>query len=152
MGKGIPRNEVRMIVSQRTETGIQTSETGHEMGEQWENYWRNTNWGKRFYRDENRDYWGVGKQMMNHDGVLTRTLKTMRDLETKKKTAPHITDAFHLCSDVAALCSHMYFIRYPQHSMNHRKQFSLSVTSETVFNFRTLCCPLGFPSAKSGEF
>ena len=45
-----------MIISQRTETGIQTSETGHEMGEQWENHSRNTNWGKRF------DYWRVGKQ------------------------------------------------------------------------------------------
>ena len=44
MGREIPRNEVKMIVSWRTETGIQTSETGHEMGEQWENYWRNTNW------------------------------------------------------------------------------------------------------------
>ena len=76
----------------------------------------------------------------------------MRDLETKMKTAPHITDAFHLCSDVPALCPHMYFIRCPQHSMNHREQFSLSFMSETVFNFRTLCCPLGIPSAKSGEF
>ena len=46
MGKEIPHNEVKMIISQRTETGVQTSETGHEMGEQWENYWRNTNWGK----------------------------------------------------------------------------------------------------------
>ena len=45
-----------MIISQRTETGIQTSETGHKMGEQWESHWRNTNWGKRF------DYRGVGKQ------------------------------------------------------------------------------------------
>ena len=44
MGREIPRNEVNMIVSQRTETGIQTSEAGHEMGEQWENDWRNTNW------------------------------------------------------------------------------------------------------------
>ena len=55
-GRDILRNEVKMIVSQRTETGIQTSVTGHEMGEQWENYWRNANWGKRFYKDENRDY------------------------------------------------------------------------------------------------
>ena len=36
--------------------------------------------------------------------------------------------------------------------MNHREQFSLSVMSETVFNFRALCCPPGIPSAKSGEF
>ena len=36
--------------------------------------------------------------------------------------------------------------------MNHREQFSLSVMSETVFNFRASCCPLGIPSAKSGEF
>ena len=56
MGSEFPRNEVKMIISQRTETGIQTSETGHKMGEQWESHWRNTNWGKRF------DYWGVGKQ------------------------------------------------------------------------------------------
>ena len=68
------------------------------------------------------------------------------------KTAPRITDAFHLCSDVPALCSHMYFIRYLQHSMNHREQFSLSVMSETVFNSRALCCPLDILSAKSGEF
>ena len=31
MGREIPRNEVKMIISQRTETGIQTSETGHEI-------------------------------------------------------------------------------------------------------------------------
>ena len=47
MGSEFPRNEVKMIISQRTETGIQTSETGHEMGEQWENHWRNTNWGNK---------------------------------------------------------------------------------------------------------
>ena len=51
MGSEFPRNEVKMIINQRTETGIQTSETGHKMGEQWESHWRNTNWGKRF------DYW-----------------------------------------------------------------------------------------------
>ena len=85
------------------------------------------------------------KGIRDQDGVLTRTLKTMRDLETKMKTAPRITDAFHLCSDVPALCSRMYFIRYPQHTM-------LSVMSKTVFNFRALCCPLGVFFAKSGEF
>ena len=62
------------------------------------------------------------------------------------------TYRFHFCSDVPALCPHTHSIRYHQHSMNHREQFSLSVMSETVFNFRTLCCPLGIPSAKSGEF
>ena len=36
--------------------------------------------------------------------------------------------------------------------MKHREQFSLSVMSETVFNFRALCCLLGVPSAKNGEF
>ena len=51
MRREIPCNEVKMIIGQRTETGIQTSETGHEMGEQWEGHWRNTNWRKRF------DYW-----------------------------------------------------------------------------------------------
>ena len=56
MGKEFPRNEVKMIISQKTETGIPTSETGHKMGEQWECHWRNTNWGERFH------YWGVGKQ------------------------------------------------------------------------------------------
>ena len=72
---------------------------------------------------------------MNQGGVLTRTLKTMRDLEMRTKTAPRITDAFHLYSDVPALCSHMYFFRYPQRSMNLREQFSLSVAAvaETVF-------------------
>ena len=81
---------------------------------------------------------------MNRGGVLTQTLKTMRDQEMMMKTAPRITDAFHLCSDVPALCSHMYFFRYPQRSMNHREQFSLSVAaaSETVFRLRVLCCPL----------
>ena len=44
LGREIPRNEVKMIVSQRTETGIQTSVTGHEMGEPWESYWRNAIW------------------------------------------------------------------------------------------------------------
>ena len=33
MGSESPRNEVKMIISQRTETGIQTSETGHKMGD-----------------------------------------------------------------------------------------------------------------------
>ena len=33
-GGEFPRTEVKMIISQRTETGIQTSETGYEMGEQ----------------------------------------------------------------------------------------------------------------------
>ena len=51
MGREFPRNEIKMIVNQRTEAGIQTSETGQRMGEQWESQWRNTNWGKRF------DYW-----------------------------------------------------------------------------------------------
>ena len=56
MGSEFPRNDVKTIINQRTETGIQTSETGHKMGEQWESHWRNTIWGKRF------DFWGVGKQ------------------------------------------------------------------------------------------
>ena len=34
MGSEYPRNEVKMIINQRKETGIQTSETGHKMGEQ----------------------------------------------------------------------------------------------------------------------
>ena len=51
MGSEFPRNEVKMIISQKTETGIQTSETGHKLGEQWESHWRNTNWRKRF------DFW-----------------------------------------------------------------------------------------------
>ena len=50
---------------------------------------------------------------MNQDGVLTRTLKTIRDREMMMKTAPHTKYAFHLCSDVPALCSHMYFFRFP---------------------------------------
>ena len=76
--------------------------------------------------EEERSQKEAGLRLMNQDEVLTRTLTTMRDLETKMKTAPQITDAFHLCSDVPALCSNMYFIRYPQHSMNHREQFSTS--------------------------
>ena len=56
MGREIPCNEIRMVINQRTETGIQTSETGQRVGEQWESQWRNTNWRKRF------DYWRVGKQ------------------------------------------------------------------------------------------
>ena len=32
MGSEFPRNEVKMIISQRTETGIQTSETEHKSG------------------------------------------------------------------------------------------------------------------------
>ena len=43
------------------------------MGEQWENYWRNDNWGKRFYEDENRDYWGVGKQRIPFNMRATRS-------------------------------------------------------------------------------
>ena len=44
LGREIPQNEVKMIGSKRTDTGIETSVTGHEMGEQWENYWRKSNW------------------------------------------------------------------------------------------------------------
>ena len=44
IGREFPRNEIKMIVNQRTEAGIQTSETGQRMGEQWESQWRNTNW------------------------------------------------------------------------------------------------------------
>ena len=35
---------------------------GQGTDDQWENYRGCTNWGKRHYRDENRDYWVVGKQ------------------------------------------------------------------------------------------
>ena len=68
--------------------------------------------------------------------MLTQTPRTMGDRRMMMmRTAPHTQYAFHLCSDVPALCSHMHFFRYPQHSMNHREQFTLSVvtTSETIF-------------------
>ena len=55
MGREIPRNEIRMVIDQKTETGMQTSETGQRVGEQWESQWKTNNWGKRF------DYWEVGK-------------------------------------------------------------------------------------------
>ena len=45
------------------------------------------------------------------------------------RTAPHTKYAFHLYSDVLALCSHMYLFRCIRHSMNHREQFSLSVVT-----------------------
>ena len=51
MGREISRNEIRMVIDQRTETGVQTNETGQRVGEQWESQWRNNNWRKRF------DYW-----------------------------------------------------------------------------------------------
>ena len=50
------------------------------------------------------------------------------------KTAQHTKYAFHLYSDVPALCSHMHFFRYFQHSM--------ITTSETIFRLCVLCCPL----------
>ena len=62
LGREIARNEIKMIVSQTTEAGIQTSMTGQGTDDQWENYRGCTNWGKRHYRDENRDHWRVGKQ------------------------------------------------------------------------------------------
>ena len=70
------------------------------------------------------------------------------------RTAPHIKYAFHLYSDVPALCSHMYLLRCIRHSMNDREQFSLSVvtTSETIFRICVVLCLLvlfrkdGFPS------
>ena len=58
LGREIPRDEVKMIVSQKTETGIQTSMTGHGSEEQWENYWRSANWGKRYYREEKQGLLG----------------------------------------------------------------------------------------------
>ena len=81
---------------------------------------------------------------MNQGGVLTQTLKTMRDREIMMKIAPHTKYAFHLCSDVPALCSHVHFFRYHQRSMNLREQFSFSVAaiSETVFRFCVLYSPL----------
>ena len=39
MGREIPRNEIRMVIDQKTETGMQTSETGKRVGEQWERQW-----------------------------------------------------------------------------------------------------------------
>ena len=44
MGREIPRNEIRMVIDQRTETGMQTSETEQRVGEQWESQWKNNNW------------------------------------------------------------------------------------------------------------
>ena len=87
---------------------------------------------------------GIRAEVDESRRVLTQTLKPMRDRETMMKTAPLTKYAFHLYSDVPALCSHMHFFRYPQRSMNHREQFSLSVaaTSETVFRLCVLCCPL----------
>ena len=84
---------------------------------------------------------------LNQGGVLTRTLRTMRNRRMMMRmmgTAPHTKYAFHLCSDVPALCSHLYLFRCIRHSMNHREQFSLSVvaTSETIFRLCVLCCPL----------
>ena len=32
MGREIPRNEIRMVIDQRTETGMQTNETGKNNG------------------------------------------------------------------------------------------------------------------------
>ena len=62
LGREVPRKEIKMIVSQTTEAGIQTSMTGQGTDDQWKNYRGCTNWGKRHYRDKNRDFWGVGKQ------------------------------------------------------------------------------------------
>ena len=62
LGREVPQNEIKMIVSQTTEAGIHTSMTGQGTDDQWENYRGCTNWRKRHYRDENRDCWGVGKQ------------------------------------------------------------------------------------------
>ena len=44
MGREIPRNEIRMVIDQRTETGMQTNETDQRVGEQWESQWKNNNW------------------------------------------------------------------------------------------------------------
>ena len=44
MGREIPRSEIRMVIDQRTETGMQTNETGQRVGEQWESQWKNNNW------------------------------------------------------------------------------------------------------------
>ena len=81
MGREIPRNEIRMVINQRTETGIQTSETGQREGEQWESQWRIKNWGKRF------DYWGVGKRRIPV-GLRERSQQWYRtaDVRTIKET------------------------------------------------------------------
>ena len=46
MGRQIPRNEIRMVIDQKTETGMQASETVQRIGEQWESQWKNNNWEK----------------------------------------------------------------------------------------------------------
>ena len=58
LGREIPRNEVEMIVSQRTQK--QESKqvlTGHEMVRTMGKLLEKRQLGKRFYKDENRDYW-----------------------------------------------------------------------------------------------
>ena len=62
LGRETPRNEIKMIVSQTTEARIQTSMTGQGTDDQWDNYRGCTNWGKRHYRDEDRDYWVSGNK------------------------------------------------------------------------------------------
>ena len=58
---------------------------------------------------------------------LTRTLKTMRDQEMMMKTAPHITDAFHLCSDVpATVFTHVFHQVSPALDESSRTVFALS--------------------------
>ena len=70
MGKEIPWEEVRMNLSQSTETGTQTNVTREgeenskrETEEQWNNCWRcETSWGRS--GDDNKGYWGLGKPRM----------------------------------------------------------------------------------------
>ena len=67
MGREIPHNEIRMVINERTETGMHTSETGKRVGEQWESQWKNNNWGKRFdYRGNKESLWAYGKGGVNN--------------------------------------------------------------------------------------
>ena len=59
----MPRNEIKMIVSQTTEAGIQTSMTGQGTDDQSENYRGCTNWREQHYWDDNTDCWDVGEQI-----------------------------------------------------------------------------------------
>ena len=87
---------------------------------------------------------GIRAEVESRRGADTNSEDNERSRDDDDENCTTYQVRIPLYSDVPALCSHMHFFRYPQHSMNHREQFSLSVvtTSETIFRLCVLCCPL----------
>ena len=67
------------------------------------------------------------------------------EIERWKRGQYHIQQLHSTCILMSWNWPHTLSIRYPQHSMNHREQFSLSVLTETIFKFRIVLFTVSLP-------